>query len=227
MIDGCTLAIESATYAGSAAVFSNGNVLAEHDLAETRITGKQGRPEGVLPAVEDCLRRAGIVIDEVKRIVCGAGPGSFTSLRIAASVAKGLAAGAQIPLYQVPSLALTVAGVSGLPPGSYISVLDAMRDEAYALQVDLMPDGRITYAQSAKRVPLAELDRIAHAAGARVIGPGRDMDARPQAKGVLRLLDSVVDRGPVDLASWEPDYGRAAEAQVRWEAKHGPLETRR
>jgi tRNA threonylcarbamoyladenosine biosynthesis protein TsaB len=27
--------------------------------------------------------------------------------------------------------------------------------------------------------------------------------------------------GPVDLAGWEPDYGRLAEAQVRWEAVHG------
>ncbi|MDF1506325.1 hypothetical protein, partial [Roseisolibacter sp. H3M3-2] len=26
---------------------------------------------------------------------------------------------------------------------------------------------------------------------------------------------------PVDLALWEPDYGRKAEAQVRWEAEHG------
>jgi len=30
-----------------------------------------------------------------------------------------------------------------------------------------------------------------------------------------------VERPPVDLASWEPDYGRLAEAQVRWEAAHG------
>jgi tRNA threonylcarbamoyladenosine biosynthesis protein TsaB len=39
------------------------------------------------------------------------------------------------------------------------------------------------------------------------------------------LLESVIEQGPVDLASWEPDYGRLAEAQVRWEAAHGrPLE---
>jgi tRNA threonylcarbamoyladenosine biosynthesis protein TsaB len=32
----------------------------------------------------------------------------------------------------------------------------------------------------------------------------------------------MLDRdGPVDLASWEPDYGRLAEAQVRWERAHG------
>jgi tRNA threonylcarbamoyladenosine biosynthesis protein TsaB len=226
MIDGYTLAIESATYSGSAAILANGQLVADHALAETQITGKQGRAEGVLPAVEDCLRRAGIGINEVTRIVCGAGPGSFTSLRIAASVAKGLAVGGGVPLFQVPSLALTVAAADGLPPGSYISAVDAMRDEAYALEVELQPDGRITHGQSARRVPVDELDRLARAAGARVIGPGREIDARPQAKGVAALLDSIVERGPVNLDTWEPDYGRAAEAQVRWEAQHGPLETR-
>jgi tRNA threonylcarbamoyladenosine biosynthesis protein TsaB len=35
------------------------------------------------------------------------------------------------------------------------------------------------------------------------------------------MLESIVEGGPVDLASWEPDYGRLAEAQVRWEAEHG------
>jgi hypothetical protein len=35
-------------------------------------------------------------------------------------------------------------------------------------------------------------------------------------------LASLVERGGVaDLASWEPSYGRLAEAQVKWEAEHG------
>ncbi|HEY8164484.1 MAG TPA: tRNA (adenosine(37)-N6)-threonylcarbamoyltransferase complex dimerization subunit type 1 TsaB [Gemmatimonadaceae bacterium] len=225
MINGYTLAIEGATYTGSVAVLSDGQVMAEHDLVETRI-GRQGRPEGVLPAVEDCLRRAAIEIGDVAKIVCGAGPGSFTSLRIAASVAKGLSAGTGAQLYAVPSLALTVAAANGLSAGKYISVVDAMRDELYALDVELNLDGGMIYGETARRIPAAELDHLAHAAGARVIGPGREIEARPQARGALALLDSIIQRGPVDLQSWEPDYGRAAEAQVRWESKHGPLEIR-
>ena len=31
----------------------------------------------------------------------------------------------------------------------------------------------------------------------------------------------IAGGGPVDLASWEPVYGRLAEAQVKWEAAHG------
>ena len=40
---------------------------------------------------------------------------------------------------------------------------------------------------------------------------------------VEKLIEGIP---PVDLASWEPAYGRLAEAQVKWEAAHGrPLQT--
>jgi tRNA threonylcarbamoyladenosine biosynthesis protein TsaB len=59
----------------------------------------------------------------------------------------------------------------------------------------------------------------------KVVGPGQRLDFHPHARGVASLLESVVRGGPVDLASWEPSYGRLAEAQVRWEATHGrPLQ---
>jgi tRNA threonylcarbamoyladenosine biosynthesis protein TsaB len=35
------------------------------------------------------------------------------------------------------------------------------------------------------------------------------------------LASMIDDDGPADIASWEPLYGRMAEAQVKWEAAHG------
>jgi len=35
------------------------------------------------------------------------------------------------------------------------------------------------------------------------------------------LLNQIIDAGPIAIETWEPDYGRLAEAQVRWEAAHG------
>jgi hypothetical protein len=68
----------------------------------------------------------------------------------------------------------------------------------------------------------AELDELRnHERGIKVVGPGQGIDAHPHARGVGPILDWIVQLGPVDLASWEPDYGRLAEAQVRWEATHG------
>src|SRR5436190_2165791 len=85
-------------------------------------------------ACASSLREAGLVIVRLQRIVCGGGPGSFAGLRIAVSIAKGLAVGRGIPLFAVASLALIVAGnVSDGPRGvrRYLAPLDAMRGESY------------------------------------------------------------------------------------------------
>jgi tRNA threonylcarbamoyladenosine biosynthesis protein TsaB len=57
--------------------------------------------------------------------------------------------------------------------------------------------------------------------GATLIGPDEALVARPEARNVRDCLALIEATGPVDLASWEPVYGRLAEAQVKWEAAHG------
>src|ERR1041385_5784484 len=81
-----TLALDAATYVGTVAVLRDGDVVA------ARETAMRGRDvERLMPAVADALDAATVRATEIGRIVCGEGPGSFTSLRIAASIAKGLA----------------------------------------------------------------------------------------------------------------------------------------
>jgi len=70
-------------------------------------------------------------------------------------------------------------------------------------------------------IPREQLEERALGPSLKVVGPGREIDVSPHARGVATLLDSIIEAGPVDIASWEPDYGRLAEAQVRWEAAHG------
>ena len=219
-----SLAIEGSTYEGSVALLSDFAVIAERDiLREDGSVSPIGMGEQLMPAISECLEEGGVKRGEIARIVCGAGPGSFTSLRVAGSVAKGLAAGYGVELYAISSLLLTVTGVRPpLAPGEYLSVLDAMRGEVFAVRVVLQPGGLASQVEptiilsSAQLAEAAERDRAV-----RIIGPGQQIDARPQARGVAGVLPSVLAAGPVDLASWEPDYGRLAEAQVRWEAAHG------
>jgi len=176
-----------------------------------------------MPAIAECLKEAGVKRDTIARIVCGAGPGSFTSLRVAGSVAKGLAVGYGVDLYAVSSLLLTVAGAQPtLTPGEYLSVLDAMRGEYYAARVTLLSDQTVIQAEPTILVGADELkELIGREPLVELVGPGQRLDFHPHARGVAVLLKSVIAQGPVDLASWEPDYGRLAEAQVRWEAAHG------
>jgi tRNA threonylcarbamoyladenosine biosynthesis protein TsaB len=226
MTRSCTIALDGSTYQGSVAIIRDSLVVAERSLGgEEAGRGKRetGRGDALMPAIAECLKATGIKREEIARIVCGAGPGSFTSLRVAGSVAKGLAVGYAVDLYAVSSLLLTVTGARPtLPPGEYLSVLDAMRGEYFAARVTLLSDRTVIQPEATTLVGVEELLELAERDPlVRPVGPGQKLDFHPHARGVAPLLESLLERGPVDLASWEPDYGRLAEAQVRWEAAHG------
>jgi tRNA threonylcarbamoyladenosine biosynthesis protein TsaB len=190
------LALDAATRRATVAVLRGGVVVAEAETAG-------GRDERLLPVVVEMMAGAGVEIGDLTGIVCGAGPGSFTGLRVAASIAKGLAAGAGVPLRVVSSLLLIVAGLPEVPPaGRYLASIDAMRGERFVAEVAV--DGGSIVMAGAPRVVSAGEDGI---------GPGCVWDAWPHVRGVARLgAESVV---PVDLESWEPTYGRQSAAEDR------------
>lgn len=214
------LALDASTYVASVAVW-NGRTLLGEGTASMRGAGT----EHLLPAVAAVLENAGVVPSAVGRVICGAGPGSFTSLRIAASVAKGVATGAGCALYAVPSLALSLGGAErALTPGRYLVVLDALRGELYGAVYDLLRDGTIRELRAAYVLLKTDVSAVAEDLRAKVIGLGQPLSFAPHARGALRL--AVQGESIRDLASWEPDYGRLAQAQVRWEVAHGrPLPT--
>jgi tRNA threonylcarbamoyladenosine biosynthesis protein TsaB len=209
LAEGCTLALESSTYAGSVAVIRGTEIVASTDV---EMRGRE--EERLMPAVAECVSRIPEGIESIQRVVCGAGPGSFTSLRIAASIAKGICHARGIPLFAVSSLSLIVAA-AGKERGSYVVALDAMRGESFAALVHVADDRTIPAAVPMRIVPRSALAEEAAKAGAELL-----LDA-PHASGVARMLDPILAAGSVELGAWEPDYGRVAEAQVKWEAAHG------
>lgn len=217
-MDGLTLAFDAAAGTGTIAVLRDGALVAEHSL-EMRSSAE----ERFLPAVVATLAEAGATVRTVDRIVCGAGPGSFTSLRVVAAAAKGLAQGAGVPLFSVPSLALTVAAdARTTASGSrWLSTLDAMREERYLVLVSVGDGGAIAAVEALGLAPRGAVAERAAALDASAIGPQEALVAVPHARGVARCLAIAAASGPVDLASWEPVYGRLAEAQVKWEAAQG------
>ena len=82
----------------------------------------------MLAMVEDVLREARQPLRAVDEIAFGAGPGSFTGLRIACGIAQGLGLGAQRPVRAVSSL-LALAQASG--SDAVIAALDARMNEVY------------------------------------------------------------------------------------------------
>lgn len=212
-----SLVLEAATYAGSAAVLDGSRVMGERS-----VTMRGREHEALMPAVAALLDACGISPARLDRIVCGAGPGSFTSLRIAGGIAKGLAMAAAIPLVPVSSLALIVASQPRVAPGRFLPAIDALRGEHYVALYEVTEDGDVRPLEPTRLVPSAGVQATAAALGAAALGPGQpDRSVDPHARGAARLTRLLDATAPADLAAWEPAYGRLAEAQVKWESEHG------
>ena len=213
-----TLAIDASTYEGDVALLDDDRVLAEQAAA---MKGRES--EQLMPAVAAVLQRANTNLGGVDRVVCGGGPGSFTSLRIAGGIAKGIASGLCLPIFAAPSLALVVAGAAA-DSGRYLGAIDALRGEFYVGLYDVDDHRRISEIEPARLVPAGDVPGLATQYRARIVSPSEfegGIRSRPRAIGVARMEELLAARGPVDVRSWEPAYGRLAEAQVKWESTHG------
>ncbi|MCU0649041.1 MAG: tRNA (adenosine(37)-N6)-threonylcarbamoyltransferase complex dimerization subunit type 1 TsaB [Gemmatimonadaceae bacterium] len=210
---GVTLVLDGAAGAISIALLVHGDVVGERIAERTGRASTLGPAEQV-PSLVRALRALGPE-GPIARVVVGAGPGSFTGLRAAAAFAKGIAHGGGVPLYAIPSLSLMVArALDGGRLGTQrhvVATLDALRGERFAqsFAVDAAA-GTITPVGDALRVP-------ASAQSPEWIGPGTAVDVLPSAAHATRVLSHAT---PVEITSWEPVYGRLAEAQVQWEAAH-------
>lgn len=214
------VAVETSTSVGSVAVGRGDRVLAEVSL------GVQSRhAEMTLPALDAALELAGVEREEIDAVVVGAGPGSFTGVRVAAATAKGLAAGLDVPLAAYPSLLALTLGVASDRP--VCGLIDARRGEVYAGCWSL-GDGPPRAVLGPLVASVAEVvDRTREldpvfvgdgaqryhdelvAAGAAVAG----VVAYPRASALLWLAEHA--GGAVsERASWEPDYVRASGAEL-------------
>lgn len=214
-----SLVLDASTYRGTVAV------LRGHDVVAAREAAMRGADEErLMPAVAGALAEAGVEAGALARVICGEGPGSFTSLRIAGAIAKGIASARGIPLYAVSSLFLVAAAAEPpLEEGAWLVVGDAMRGECYATDVYVAGHGVIVHETSVRLVRQDALD-AERAFGKRIVGAdvaGVDREAWPHARGAAADLVRLLGGPPVDLDRWEPAYGRLAEAQVKWEAAHG------
>ncbi len=208
--------------------------------AEVVVEGPRRHASQLLPALERALVQAGRAPGDITGIVLADGPGSFTGLRVAATVAKALAHDRGLPLRAASSLLVVAYGgwweAMRPQPARVRSLSDALRGEVYAAQYRIeaetigidLPAG--VFRPGALPSGLPRPDLLVHALppalSDTVSVPGAalcdGLRARPRAATLIRLLSVEGGTLPVsDIAGWEPEYGRPAEAQARWEAAHG------
>jgi tRNA threonylcarbamoyladenosine biosynthesis protein TsaB len=94
----------------------------------------QTHSQRILPLLRELLDEAGIELPQLDGIAFGAGPGSFTGLRIGCGVAQGLAFGASLPVVGISTLQ-ALAQASGVD--KVIACLDARMGEVYHAAYEL------------------------------------------------------------------------------------------
>lgn len=103
---------------------------------QTAVGGAQ-TSTNLIPVIQQLMAQADLRFDQLTAIIFGRGPGSFTGLRTACSVAQGLALGAKVPVLPVDTL-LAVAEDARWQcsdpfcPRGVTALLDARMDELYA-----------------------------------------------------------------------------------------------
>lgn len=95
--------------------------------------------QSVLPMIQELLSSQKITLNQLDAIAFGRGPGSFTGVRIAASVTQGLAYALELPVIPISSLAaLAQAAYMDLGWKKILAGMDARIQEIYwaAYEVD-------------------------------------------------------------------------------------------
>ena len=193
-----TLAFDTATDVATSALLEDGNLLGE----------RTGRPRACSRTSTLSSRDADAEPTELRRIVVGTGPGSFTGLRMGLAASRALALALDVPVAGVSTLDALAASAPGALP-----VIDARRREVFTLQdgqpVALSPNelsntvllGRVCVGNGAVRYR-----DVLEEAGAEV-PPDESELHLPRAAVHARL---ATDFGPAELV--EPIYVRAPDA---------------
>lgn len=200
-------------------------------IFERMRVGAPDEGERLVGQALEALSQQGLTMEAVTGVVIPAGPGSFTGLRVAAALGKGLALGQGVALYAVPTLLSIAAGV-GCTGQPVCPVLDGRRGQVYAAlyrfsEPDLaswetlespqaVPPGRPLQWLGDGGVLLGEGVGVLREAGLlprpglQVLPPALGFP-RPGLGGLLALARPEAFRVE-DLARWEPNYLRPPDA---------------
>lgn len=200
------LALDTATENCSAALWMDGRV------SQREVEAERGHAELILGMVDELLRESATRLADLDAIAFGRGPGSFTGVRLAASVTQGLAFGAGIPVVAVSDLRAVAQRVAA----RHVLVCnDARMQEVYWACFELGPDGLMLPAGDERVSKPSEVHLPPQWAGQgsiEVIGVGRGFAAYTSLRETLTDQLTNIDATLLPRAS---EVASLAVADVR------------
>ncbi|MCG3137236.1 MAG: tRNA threonylcarbamoyladenosine biosynthesis protein TsaB [Phycisphaerae bacterium] len=231
-----SVALETSSQQGSIALAAGG-----HTLQTARFRTTNNHAQELLPTAQQLCRRQRWSISSLEMAYLSIGPGSFTGLRIAVSMARTLAWSVGLRLVAVPSLAVIARNALSLPqpPAELVTLLDAKRSQIYAAHFRLM--NGVYIEQRAARLchPAELLSEVGPTAA--LIGEGLRYHQSaiapfrnpimpeeywwPKAEEVVTLGWAAAQRGEFTARQHlQPLYLRLPEAEEVWQKKHGTVD---
>lgn len=133
--------------------------------------------ELILPMIDELLQQANLKLTQLDAIAFGCGPGSFTGVRLAASIAQGLAYGANLPVIPVSTLRiLAQTAYDKFSCSQVLVVLDARMEQIYwgaykiidGLMEEVIPDAivapdKISFSQDGNWIGVGNGWEVYHA----------------------------------------------------------------
>ncbi|WP_335995923.1 tRNA (adenosine(37)-N6)-threonylcarbamoyltransferase complex dimerization subunit type 1 TsaB [Fusobacterium polymorphum] len=120
------LGIDTSTKICTCSIFDSENGV----IAETSLSVKKNHSNIVMPIIDNLFKISDLTINDIDKIAVAIGPGSFTGVRIALGIAKGLAMTLNKPLIAVNELDILEAIASG-NENEIIPLIDARKERVY------------------------------------------------------------------------------------------------
>ena len=120
------LGIDTSTKICTCSIFDSENGV----IAETSLSVKKNHSNIVMPIIDNLFKISDLTINDIDKIAVAIGPGSFTGVRIALGIAKGLAMALNKPLIAVNELDILEAIANG-NENEIIPLIDARKERVY------------------------------------------------------------------------------------------------
>jgi len=227
------LAVDTSTTAATAAITENGRLVSESVLNISRAHSQK-----IMGIIDEQFKRSGFKPQDMDLFACSSGPGSFTGLRIGASIIKAMAQMTNKPVVAVPTLdalAYNLFNCSGI----VCPMLDAQRSMVYS-GFYIWDKGRLEKKEDLRAIHIDELlERVkAEAVHTTFLGDGVELfrdkiknvltsysiapadQLLPRAASCAAVASEMYEMGKYDnYLSFKLTYIRKSQAEVEYEKK--------
>lgn len=148
-----TLAVDTSLSRAQLALFKD-----QVFIDDTKWQKQKSHSEVLTGAFQDLLAKNHIKLNNIKKVACVVGPGSFTGIRVGLNFAKTLAYSLDAPCFELNKLRLQIAGAKNLPQ-EMVSVMDAQKNSLFVSYFS-NHDETLTAELENQVVPISDLHKV-------------------------------------------------------------------